>query len=214
MKRSKLLAGACIATVMFSQSLVTIGPPVLASAGTPLPGAPNCPIFPSDNVWNTPIANLPVNPQSATWLASMNSVATNIHFVFGPTFGMPFEVVSPSQPLVPIAFEYADQSDPGPYPLSADTPIQGGAGGTGDRHAIMVNPTTCNLYELYNAQYERVRLDRRRRSDMEPQLQRATTGGLDLRRCRRPSDSARARSLRRGAVRPHNACHPDDGRVD
>ena len=153
MKRWKLLAGACIATVMLSQSLVTIGPPVLASAGTPLPGAPNCPIFPTDNVWNTPVANLPVNPQSATWLASMNSVATNIHFVFGPTFGMPFDVVSPSQPLVPIAFEFADQSDPGPYPLSADTPIQGGAGGTGDRHAIMVDPTTCNLYELYNAQY-------------------------------------------------------------
>ena len=83
----------------------------------------------------------------------MNSAATSIHFVFGPTFGMPFDVVSPSQPLVPITFQYADQSDSGPYPLSADTSIQGGPGATGDRHAIMVNPSTCNLYELYNAHY-------------------------------------------------------------
>ena len=36
----------------------------VASAGTPVPGAPNCPIFPSDNVWNTPITDLPVEAQT------------------------------------------------------------------------------------------------------------------------------------------------------
>jgi hypothetical protein len=133
--------------------LTAISAPGVATAGTPLPGAPNCPIFPSDNVWNTPIANLPVNPQSAAWVSSMNSTATNIHFVFGPTYGMPDTVVSPSQPLVPITFQYADQSDPGPYPFSAATPIEGGQQSSGDRHAIMVNPATCTLYELYDAQY-------------------------------------------------------------
>ena len=153
MNRWKRPGGACMATALLWLGLAAIGPPIVASAGTPLPGTPNCPIFPADDVWNTPIANLPVNSQSAAWIASMNSAATSIHFVFGPTFGMPFDVVSPSQPLVPITFQYADQSDSGPYPLSADTSIQGGPGATGDRHAIMVNPSTCNLYELYNAHY-------------------------------------------------------------
>ncbi|MGO9854011.1 MAG: hypothetical protein ACLPYY_03060 [Acidimicrobiales bacterium] len=139
--------------------LAICGAPGVASAGTPLPGAANCPMFPADNVWNTPIANLPVDPHSAEWLASMDASTTDLHPDFGPSgdpsnpYGIPYTVVSPSQPLVPITFEYADQSDPGPYPFGADTPIEGGQQSTGDRHAIMVNPATCTLYELYDAQY-------------------------------------------------------------
>ncbi len=138
---------------------IGVATPGVASAGTPLPGAPNCPMFPADNVWNTPIANLPVDPHSAEWLASMDASTTNLHPDFGPSgdpsnpYGIPYTVVSPSQPLVPITFEYADESDPGPYPFSAATPIEGGQQSTGDRHAIMVNPSTCTLYELYDAQY-------------------------------------------------------------
>jgi hypothetical protein len=133
--------------------------PTAASAGTPLPGAPNCPMFPADNVWNTPIAGLPVNPQSGAWLASMDAGSTNLHPDFGPSddptnpYGMPYTVVSPSQPEVPVTFQYADESDPGPYPFSASTPIEGGSSSTGDRHALMVNPATCTLYELYDARY-------------------------------------------------------------
>ena len=116
-------------------------------------------MFPADNVWNTPVTGLPVNPNSATWLASMDSATTNLHPDFGPSgdpsvpYGIPFSVVPPSTPLVSIAFEYADQSDPGPYPFGADTPIEGGSDSTGDRHAIMVDPSTCNLYELWDAYY-------------------------------------------------------------
>ncbi len=153
MRRWRRVTIALSTTLLPSVGLTVIGESGPASAGTPVPGAPNCPIFPADNVWNTPVANLPVDSQSAAWTASMNSAASNIHLVFGPTYGMPYTVVSPSQPLVPITFQYANQSDPGPYPLSADTPIQGGQGATGDRHAIMVNSATCALYELYNAQY-------------------------------------------------------------
>ena len=89
----------------------------------------------------------------------MDASTTNLHPDFGPSgdpsnpYGMPYTVVSPSQPEVPITFQYADESDPGPYPFSASTPIEGGQQSTGDRHAIMVNPATCTLYELYDAQY-------------------------------------------------------------
>jgi len=139
--------------------LMLCGAPGVASAGTPVPGAPNCPMFPADNVWNTPIANLPVDPHSAQWLTSMNSGTTNLHPDFGPSgdptnpYGMPYTVVSPSHPSVSLTFDYADESDPGPYPFGPDTPIEGGQSSTGDRHAIMVNPATCTLFELYDARY-------------------------------------------------------------
>ncbi len=80
-------------------------------------------MFPADNVWNTPIANLPVNPQSAAWLASMDASTTNLHPDFGPSgdpstpYGIPYTVVSPSQPEVPITFQYADRERPGAVPL-------------------------------------------------------------------------------------------------
>jgi hypothetical protein len=130
-----------------------------AYAGTPVPGAPDCPIFPADNVWNTDISTLPVDPHGAAWMASMDSASTDLHPDFGPSgdpstpYGIPYTVVPPTHPLVPISFQYASESDAGPYPFGPDTPIEGGAQSTGDRHAIMVNPATCTLYELYDAHY-------------------------------------------------------------
>ena len=125
------------------------GTPGIASAGTPVPGASNCPIFPADNVWNTPVANLPVDSHSATWLASMDASTTNLNFVSMPPYGMPITVVPPSHPLVSFTFD-SSGNDPGPYPFGSDTAIEGG---TGDAHTIMVNPATCTDYELYNAHY-------------------------------------------------------------
>jgi len=145
-------AVAFVATAMLWFGLTAVGGPGVALAGTPLPGAANCPIFPADNVWNTPIADLPVDPHSAEWLASMDASTTNLNFVHGPQYGMPITVVSPSHPLVPISFG-SSGNDPGPYPFGSDTAIEGGQSSTGDRHAIMVNPATCTDYELYDAFY-------------------------------------------------------------
>ncbi len=160
MRRRKRAVPVALAAVGMMWLGLTLGvAPSVASAGTPVPGAPDCPMFPADNVWNTPITNLPVNPMSAQWLASMDASTTDLHPDFGPSgdpstpYGIPYTVVSPSPPEIPITFQYADQSDPGPYPFSATTPIEGGQDSTGDRHAIMVNPSTCTLYELYDARY-------------------------------------------------------------
>ena len=136
--------------------MVADGP---AAAGTPVPGAPNCPMYPSDNVWNTDISSLPVDAHSAAWLSSMNSATTHLHPDFGPSgnpsvpYGIPYAVVPPLTPKVFLTFAYPGESDPGPYPFGASTPIEGGTGSTGDRHALMVDPSTCTLYELYNASY-------------------------------------------------------------
>jgi len=124
------------------------------SGGTVLPGT-QCPAFPADNVWNTPVTGLPVAADSATWLVSMDASSAFLHPDYGPSgkkkkpYGIPWQIVSPSQPLISVRFRYASESDPGPYPLSASTPIEGGS----DRHAIMVNPATCTLFELYDTRY-------------------------------------------------------------
>jgi len=115
-------------------------------------------MFPADNVWNTAISKLPVNAHSAAWLGSMNSATTFLHPDFGPNpggypYGIPFTVVTGDQPLVNVTFQYASESDKGPYPLGPGTPIEGGANSGGDQHAIMVDPRTCTLYELWETRY-------------------------------------------------------------
>ncbi|HET6793645.1 MAG TPA: hypothetical protein VFH45_04340 [Acidimicrobiales bacterium] len=136
---------------------LAVSPP--RSAATTLTGAPGCQIFPADNVWNTDISGLPVDSHSSAWLASMQASTTRLHPDFGPSgdssapYGIPYTVVDSSHQKVSIRFQYADESDPGPYPFGADTPIEGGQSSTGDRHAIMVDSSSCTLYELYDAHY-------------------------------------------------------------
>jgi hypothetical protein len=126
--------------------------------GTTVPGAANCPMFPANNVWNTNISKLPVNSHSAAWMRSMDSGSTYLHPDFGPNqggypYGIPFKIVTSKTPTVHITFQYASESYRGRYPFGPKTPIEGGKNAGGDRHAIMVNKTTCALYELWDARY-------------------------------------------------------------
>ena len=147
------------AVVVIGAGLTPIAGVGPANAGTSLPGAPNCPMYPSNNIWNTDISGLPVDSHSAAWLSSMGSAAKHLHPDFGPSgnlsvpYGIPYSVMSPFTPKVFLTFGYANESDTGPYPFSASTPIEGGAGAAGDRHALMVDPSTCTLYELYDARF-------------------------------------------------------------
>ena len=122
-----------------------------------VPGT-GCPAFPADNVWNTSIRGLPVDRDSRRWLATMDSAATYLHPDFGPNpggvpYGIPWQRTPRHPRLVHVGFQYASQSNRGPYPFSARTPIEGGANAGGDRHALMVDPASCVLYELYDARY-------------------------------------------------------------
>jgi hypothetical protein len=140
------------------------GPPgeTVRGGGVAIPGTA-CPSFPADAVWNTPVTGLPVNAKSAEWLAAMKASSAYLHPDYGPSgdpsspYGMPWTVVTPKTPLTRVSFIYASESDKGPYPFSAATPIEGGIGSTGDRHAIMVNSSTCELYELWDAHYTAAR---------------------------------------------------------
>jgi hypothetical protein len=111
--------------------------------------------FPTDNPWNTDISGLPADPASAALIASLG-LDTGLHPDFGTTWagapnGIPYVLVPSGQPKVPVRFEYADESDPGPYPIPPDAPIEGGPSGTGDRHVLVVDLAHHLLYEVYDA---------------------------------------------------------------
>jgi len=118
---------------------------VVPAQAAPVPST-SCQVFPSDNVWNADISTLPVHPRSAQWLSSMAAATTNLHPDFGgPPYGFPFNVVDNTHPTVSVSFQYASESDPGPYPVGTDTSIENGS----DHHALIVNKNTCALYELF-----------------------------------------------------------------
>jgi hypothetical protein len=150
-----VLAGACAAAGLSAGAASAA-----AATGPVVPGAPNCPMFPADNIWNTDISKLPVDSHSAAWLRSMDSSTTFLHPDFGPNqggypYGIPYAIVTSGHKTVPIKFKYASESNRVRYPLDADTPIEGGKNapaGT-DRHALIVDKTTCTLYELWQAHY-------------------------------------------------------------
>ncbi len=129
---------------------------VTPSGATPFPGAPSCPTFPANSFWHADVSSLPVHPQSPTWVTSVGTGA-GLKADFGSgtwnggPIGIPFTTLAGNQPRVPVSFEYADESDPGPYPIPPGAPIEGGAASTGDRHVLVVDRDACRLWELYSA---------------------------------------------------------------
>lgn len=116
------------------------------AAAHPLQDAPGCPILPRDNVWNQRVDRLPVASDSDRIVAAIGADEP-LHPDFGTRYGIPFTTVGAGQPRVPVAFEYADESDPGPYPIPPDVPLEEDS----DRHAIVVDRDRCRLYELFAA---------------------------------------------------------------
>jgi hypothetical protein len=112
-------------------------------------------VFPADNAWNRDVSADAVDPSSAALIASCGATK-RVHPDFGTVYdgapnGIPYVIVSGSQARVPVTFDYADESDAGPYPIPPNAPIEGGASSTGDRHVIVVDQDNWKLYELFDA---------------------------------------------------------------
>jgi hypothetical protein len=143
-----------------------------ATRGAPLPQP--LPLMPADNWWNVNVSAAPVDAQSN---ALINFIGTTrrIHPDFGgesgdpsaPIYGMPYIVVTSAQPLVPVVFDYDDESDPGPYPIPEEAKtqqrwIEGGLSASdpaadGDRHMLLVDRDRRILYELYAVRWNTAR---------------------------------------------------------
>lgn len=112
-------------------------------------------VFPPDNPWNQDISNLPVHPNSAAYIATIGE-DVGLHPDFGTVWegtpiGIPYNVVDATTPASFVEFDYADESDRGPYPIPADPLIEGGPDSDGDRHILMIDPAGKMLYELFYA---------------------------------------------------------------
>ncbi|MEV0459188.1 hypothetical protein [Catellatospora methionotrophica] len=121
----------------------------------PAPGG-QCSGFPADNVWRADVSKLPVHSSSGTIVNSIGASA-RMHPDFGSglwqgaPIGIPVTTIRPGQKTVKVSFEYAGESDKGPYPIPADAKVEGGRNSSGDRHVILHDPATCKVYELYAA---------------------------------------------------------------
>jgi len=119
-----------------------------------VPGAPACPVFPKTNAWNTRVDSLPVAPNSDAIIRSIG-VDTGLHADFGSglydggRIGIPYDIVTRKTPRSRVTFDYADESDKGPYPIPRRVRVESGS----DRHALLVDRSTCKLYELYALQH-------------------------------------------------------------
>jgi hypothetical protein len=135
---------------------------LLAPFGDPYPsdvfpsfgGPATAPSAADQTAWNQDISKAPVDPRSSQYLAKIRSLGGNqsIHPDFGsnPDYGIPYVVVPGAQPKVPIPFTlYGDESDPGPYPIPPNAPVEAGS----DRHVLVVDRGSCKLYEAGGARY-------------------------------------------------------------
>ena len=125
-----------------------------APGSAPLLGG--CPVFPASSVWNQPVDKLPVAANSDTLISSIGNSGVHADFgnglYDGSRIGIPYVVVHGKKtPKSRVTFDYADESDKGPYPIPAGVPIEGAPAhaNEGDRHALIVDRDSCKLYELY-----------------------------------------------------------------
>jgi hypothetical protein len=140
--------------VTYPQGCPPMGPP--SPTPPPFPpqgGEPTCKIFPPDNPWNTDVSAFALHPNSDTYIDNIGR-SQELHPDFGTVWngapiGIPYVIVGGAQPLVPVTFDYDDESDPGPYPIPPTAPIEGGPNSSGDRHVLVIDNDNCILYETF-----------------------------------------------------------------
>ena len=118
-----------------------------------------CALFPDDSYWHADVSQLPVHRDSETFIDTIGQ-DTTLHADFGAGLyegswiGIPYTVADGDQPSVDVSFLYDDESDPGPYPIPADAPLEGGPEfvEANDRHVLVVERDSCTLYELWKAE--------------------------------------------------------------
>jgi hypothetical protein len=116
----------------------------------PLVNAPGCPVFPAGNVWNQDISALPVAADSSTLLKTIG-LSTGLHPDFGSYkgYGIPINTVAGTRTKVRVRFDYASESDKGPYPIPLHPRIEASS----DHHMLIVDRDACTLYEMWNVRH-------------------------------------------------------------
>jgi hypothetical protein len=149
--------GSCMPTairfiIVFMSVLSVLCSGRLSTAAT-YPNVAGCDVFPHNNVWNVAVDTLPVDPNSNAFISTIG-VNSPVHADFGSgtwegdPIGIPYVDVPGNQTKVDVSFDYEEESDPGPYPIPPDAPIEGGD----DKHVLVLDRDNCMLYELFDAE--------------------------------------------------------------
>ena len=163
-KRTRIVIAALVALLFVGREIYKHTPPYeegthdsVVQAGTDVartdtPHVGNCPVFPADNVWNTPIDKLPKDRHAQDYIDSIGPLHP-VHPDFGESLntGIPYTLIPPTTKRVKMTFDYRDDSDLSNYPIPPDAPIEGGSASTGDRHILIVDDRRCLLFEIFNA---------------------------------------------------------------
>ena len=134
----------------------TTAPATTTTAPPPAADDTGCPDVPADSHWHARVDDLPVHPRSEAYVTSIGA-GEGVKADFGSglweggPIGIPVTEVPADQAGVDVTFDYADESDPGPYPVPADALVEGGPDADGDRHVLLVDRSACRLYELFAA---------------------------------------------------------------
>ncbi|HWW68081.1 MAG TPA: hypothetical protein VNY83_08875 [Solirubrobacterales bacterium] len=154
--------------------IAVLGAAAFLSAGSagaigPYPSLGACPVFPApppslpaaapsqpdESAWNQDISQAPVDPRSSAYISYIDSHGgDHLHPDFGSprAYGFPYAVVGAKQRKLPVDYTaYGSESDPGPFPVPTGAPVEGGQRSNGDRHVLVVDRSSCTLYELYRA---------------------------------------------------------------
>ncbi len=127
-------------------------------------------ILPVDNAWNEDISRRPLLANSAAMMSQIVADLQSTRRTVRAFYEMNFVLVPASQRLIPITFDlYGDESDPSPYPIPSQLPIETWPHDTppnyslydwqrdlyqdgGDRHAIIVQPSSGGVWETWQTQ--------------------------------------------------------------
>jgi hypothetical protein len=167
--RTVLGAAALVAGMLGVVALLVAG---TAGAVGPYPDLGSCSVFPqppassspaapslaTDAAWNQNISKAPRAANSAKVIAYIDSHGGSaIHPDFGSPreYGFPYAVVGAGAEQLPVHYTaYGSESSPGPFPVPANAPVEGGAHAEGDRHVLVVDKASCKLFELYDAHFQ------------------------------------------------------------
>ena len=157
-RRASLVSAVIVLVAVTAPALVAVSSVAAETSGVEL--GPNADLkgirlLPDDSPWHVDVSGAAVDSRSDAIMARIG-LDTTLHPDFGTEWegapiGIPYVVVNGDQAKVPVTFTYADESDPGPYPIPPNPPIEGGPDGDGDRHVLILDRDSWKLWELFNA---------------------------------------------------------------
>ncbi len=108
-----------------------------------------CQILPNNHIFNVRVDNLPEESKSRAWIKTAGGGSVN----YLPSF--PWNTINPSTPAKDMKFLYTPKNS-GPFRIPPYPSVEMESGwftppfSGVDRHLIAIDPTTCDIQEMYN----------------------------------------------------------------